>query len=151
MQKSKDTSAKSVEFYLQKENSTLSDLYNKAQIIKGIDQKFKSLIDPSLRDHFELANINTEVAVLIVSNAAWATRFRYNIPKLLDVLNNELNFKAVKTIRIKVKPLTTDKSNTVKKTLSLSKLSAQLLEDNANAIQDPELRDCFLKLSKNYK
>ena len=98
-----------------------------------------------------MANIKAEIAVLFVNSSAWATRLRYNIPTILDALNNNLNFKTIKTIRIKVKHPEITKSSKIKKPLSLSKNTAQLLQDTANDINDPELSNCLIKISKNYK
>ncbi len=128
----------------------IADLCKKAKSIQIIDQKLKTYLDPSLRDHFELANIKTDVATLLVSSSTWATRLRYNIPAILDALNNQLNFTYVKTIRIKVKKILPDNTVLNKKPIFLSKNSAQVLVNVANNFSDPELRACILKLSKNY-
>jgi hypothetical protein len=135
---------------LQNKHYPIADLCNKATSIQKVNQKLKKCLDPSLHNHFELANIKTDVATLLVSSSSWATRLRYNIPTILDALNNQLNFTSVKTIRIKVKK--TVSTNTVlnKKPIPLSKKSAQLLADVANNLNDAELRACILKLSKNY-
>lgn len=150
MQNSENTTARSLKSYLYKKDSPLSDLYKKAQRIQEIDHKLKNHLDPSLRNHFELANIDTDVVVILVNNSAWATRLRYNIPAILDTINNQLNFKTVKTVRIKVKHLVTDNSNSVKHSIHLSKNTALFLEDAAQTISDSELSNCFLKLSKNH-
>ena len=150
MQNSENTT-KPIKLYLNNNNSTFSNLYKKALSIRELDHKLKNLIDPSLRNQFELANINAEIVVILVNNSAWATRLRYNIPVILNVLNNQLNFKNVKTVRIKIKQPISNKSSPVKRTVPLSKNAAQFLEDTANTIDDPDLRNCFLKLSKNHQ
>ena len=130
---------------------TIADLCKKANSIQDVNQKLKECLDPSLRNHFELANINNDSAIIIVSSSTWATRLRYNIPAILNVLNNQLNFTAIKTIRIKVKKVFSDTTTTrLKKPISLSQNSSKILIDVANNFKDPELRECLIKLSKNY-
>jgi hypothetical protein len=127
-----------------------ASLCKKANSIQEINHKLKKYLDPSLHDHFELANIKTDVAILLVNSSNWATRLRYNIPVILDALNNQLNFTSVKTIRIKVKKIIPKKVTLNKKPIPISKKSAQILADVAHNFNDPELRSCLLKLSKNY-
>ncbi len=135
---------------LQDKRYAIADLCKKAKSIQIIDQKLKTYLDPSLHDHFELANIKTDVATLLVSSSTWATRLRYNIPAILNALNNQLNLTTVKTVRIKVKKAISDNTALNKKPIFLSENSAQVLANVANNFSDPELRACILKLSKNY-
>ena len=135
---------------LQDKHSPIADLCKKAIFIQEVDHKLKKILDPSIQDHFVLANIKTDIAILLVSSPAWATRLRYNIPAILNALNNHLNFTSIKTIRIKVKNPIPDNPVSKKKLIYLSDNSAQFLNDVANNFNDPQLRACFLKLSKNH-
>lgn len=135
---------------LQNQRYPIADLCKKANSILKINNELKKCLDPSLQEHFELANIKTDVATLLVCSSTWATRLRYNIPAILNALNNQLNFTSVKTIRIKVKKIIPDNSISKRKPFSLSENSAQFLNDVANNFSDPQLRDCILKLSKNH-
>ncbi len=136
---------------LHDDRSPIAELCKKASSIQDINHQLKKYLDPSLQNHFELANINNAVATLLVSSSSWATRLRYNIPTILDALNNQLNFSSVKTIRIKVKKIISDNTVINKKPIPLSEKSAQVLIDVANNSNDSQLRACFLKLSKNHR
>jgi|TARA_B110000046_G_C12970969_1_gene388910 hypothetical protein len=125
-------------------------LYKRANSIQEIDCSLKKLLDPSLKDKFELANINSDIAVLLVSSSAWATRLRYCTPVIIDVFNNQLNLTSIKTVRIKIKKLEHDNSTSIRKPIYLSNNSAKFLSDVANSFDDPELRKCFLNISKNH-
>jgi len=134
---------------LQGKHSSIADLCKKANSIKEIDSKLKKTLDPSLQDQFELANIKADTAILLVRSSVWATRLRYNIPAILNALNNQLNLTSVKTVRIKVKKSTHQNTILNKKPIYLSDNSAQFLSEIANNFNDPQLQACFLKLSKN--
>ncbi len=129
----------------------IADLCKKAKSIQEIDHNLKKYLDKSLHDHFEVANIKTDSAILLVNSSSWATRLRYNIPAILDALNNHLNFSSIKTITIKVNTLITDNTSKSRPTMTLSKNSAKVLADVANNFNDPQLRECILKISKNYQ
>ena len=136
---------------LKDESLSITELCKKADIIQQIEQKLKECLDPSLHNHFQLANIKTDSVVILVHTSTWATRLRYNIPAILDALNNQLNFTAIKTVRIKVATLTPKNSYKPLEPISLSETSAQILRDIADNFSDSELRECFIKLSKNYR
>ena len=141
----------SIRTLLQNQNSPIADICKKAHSIQEIDHKLKNLLDPSLKDHFELANIKTDIVILLVSSPAWATRLRYNIPAILNALNNQLNFTSVRTIRIKVRKPIPDYPISNNNNIYLSDNSAQFLNEVANNFNDLQLRTCFLKLSKNIR
>ncbi len=132
---------------LNSDNSDLKSLVKKAQAIHDLGQKLQSLVEPALKSRFTLANINNGVATLITDSSAWATRLRYNIPAILDILNNELKLKTVKTIRIKVKPSSLEKNAAHNNRFSISGTSADFLKLTAENIGDREIRDCLLKIA----
>jgi len=134
---------------LNDEHCSFASLYKKANSIQEINRNLKNLLDPSLKNKFELANINADTAILLVSSSAWATRLRYNIPAILYAFNEQLNFTSIKTIRIKVKKPISENPALIKKSIYLSNNSAQFLNDVASSFDDPELRKCFINISKN--
>jgi hypothetical protein len=85
------------------DNSSISELYKKAIFYKKTDTKLKKILNLDFQNHFQLSNIEKNVVTIVVDSSAWATRLRYNIPKILKVMNDQLNFTTIKTIRIKVK------------------------------------------------
>jgi hypothetical protein len=146
-----DNKTLSISELLHDKRYPIADLCNKADSIREMNHRLKKCLDPSLQNHFELANVNADIATLLVSSSSWATRLRYNIPAILDALNNKLNLTSVKTIRIKIKKVIPDNTILNKKPISLSEESAQVLIDVANNFSDPQLRACILKLSKNHQ
>ena len=85
------------------EPSTISNLYKKAIFFKKTDLKLKKHLDLEIQNHFQLSNIENGVATIVTDSSSWATRLRYNIPKILEVMNNQLKLVSIKTVRIKVK------------------------------------------------
>ena len=85
------------------EQLTISNLYKKAIFFKKTDLKLKKFLDLDIQNHFQLSNIEKDVVTIVADSSSYATRLRYNIPIILDVINNQLNLESIKTVRIKVK------------------------------------------------
>ena len=87
---------------------------------------------------------------MITTSPAWATRLRYNIPQILSILRDQLGQTKLKTIRIKIVPVTSFfPVSTIPKPV-LSKNSSELILQTANSIEDENLRNVLLKLSRRY-
>lgn len=145
----KKNNSRSISRLLKDKTLPIAELCNKAHSIQEIDQKLKKCLDPSLHHHFQLANIKTDSVIILVNSSTWATRLRYNIPAILNALNNQLDFTSINTVRIKVKTKNSETLTKPRRQISLSNSSAQILRDVADNFSDPDLRECFIKLSKN--
>lgn len=138
---------KTIATYIKNDQHSCSDLVKKAQTIQQIGKELNAELNPSLRGHCTLANINQDVATLITPSSAWATRLRYNIPEIISILRDKLGQKNLKTIRIKIVPTTSNfPVSTIPKPV-LSKFSADVIQQTALSIDDENLRNVLLKLS----
>ncbi len=144
-----DNAAKSLASILKSDKFDLKSLIKKAQTIHDIEQKLKNKLDNSFSDKFELANITEDVAVLLTTSSAWATRLRYHIPFILNTLNTELNLKRIKTVRIKIAKTEPNTPATITKSNKLSNQSASVLSLAAESIQDEALKQSLLKIAQN--
>ena len=134
-----------------KSHSHLAVLYEKGLTILELDRSLKKHLDPALQKHFELANINKDIAILLADSSTWATRLRYNIPVILDTFNNKLRLNCVTTIRIKVKkPIPSDPVLN-QKPVFITKKTAQYLSDAAKNFNDPRLQSIIKKLSTHHR
>lgn len=141
---------KPIASYIKNDKHSYTNLVKKAQTIQQIGKNLIAELDPSLRDHCTLANIQQDVATLITTSPAWATRLRYNIPQILSILRDQLGQTKLKTIRIKIVPVTSFfPVSTIPKPV-LSKNSSELILQTANSIEDENLRNVLLKLSRRY-
>ncbi len=144
-----ENKTKSISTLLKNKQSPLASLYKKGLSIRDLDVNLKVHLDQTLTKHFELANINKDSVILLANSSAWATRLRYNIPTILNVLHNQLNLTSIKSVRIKIKKSLLDYSIKNKKTFSLSNKSAIFLKNAADNFKDPQIRKQILKLSKH--
>ncbi|MEM6999004.1 MAG: DciA family protein [Pseudomonadota bacterium] len=142
---------KTIASYLKNDQHSYTNLVKKAQTIQQIGKKLIAELDPALRNNCTLANINQDVATIITPSSVWATKLRYSIPQILTILRDNLGQKKLKTIRIKIVPVTTYfPASGIPKPM-LSKSSSDFIKQTANSIDDEDLRDVLLRLSSRNK
>ncbi len=146
-----NSKCRTIESLVAKESSPLQNLVKKAQRIQQLGQKLETHLDPSLQGNFTLANIHEGVATIMADSSAWATRLRYQIPVILDVLTNQLGQNHVKTVRIKIAHQHQNERTKDKQTISLSSEAASYLTRTADAFGDSPIRDSLLKIASNQK
>lgn len=146
-----DKESRTITSLVSTESSPLQTLVKKAQRIQQLGQKLETRLDPSLQGNFTLANINEGVATILADSSAWATRLRYQIPVILDVLNNQLGQHHVSTVRIKITRQNQETTTVKKKEISISSETANYLTQTADAFGDGPIRDSLLKIARNRK
>jgi len=133
----------------------LNNLCTHAKGIYALNEKLQKYLDPSLRSHCTVANYSDETLTVNAETSAWASKLRYCVPDILNYAKHECGLTRLKSVRIKVSPshnksVRSNLSSTrsVKKA-SLSKKSADFIENVATSIKDPALRKSILKISKH--
>jgi hypothetical protein len=148
---SPDQNAKHIDSLLNLDNAALKKLIKKAKIIQQSGQQLESILDPSFQGHYQLANINQDVATIIAESSAWATRLRYNIPSILDAFNNQMGLKSVRTVRIKIAPVQSTSMTASKKTKQkISHKTASFLKQTAESFSDKELSEIFSRIAQHH-
>lgn len=128
-------------------NYTLSPYMDKANSLCKLNLKW-SAINARWGYDCTIANFDKGILTLSASNASWATRIRYTLPQIKEVLLNDQDFKSLKKIRCKV----LGESNFVRKEEakvkpSLSPLAAPSLIQAANNVKNHNLETALRKLA----
>ncbi len=133
----------------------LNNLYTHAKGIYALNEKLQKHLDPSLSSHCTVANYSDETLTVNAETSAWASKLRYCVPDILNYAKHECGLTRLKSVRIKVSPIQNKTSqsdfsctHSVRKA-SLSKKSADFIENVATSIKDPALRKSILKISKH--
>lgn len=125
-------------------------LYDHARHLIEIQSVLKTILPAPINQHITVANLNEDALILHVDSAAWAARLRFHIPEILSRLNTRHTGKRIKTITPRIIPNPGHKPDAGKtKHVSISAQTARFLQNVAASIDDPELRDTFLKLSRH--
>ena len=135
---------------LKNKNSALGRLYLHVRYLTLLEKKLCLFLDSPLNTHCSVANVTNDTLVLHSDSAAWAAKLRYNIPAILNYMQNECNLTTLKTIRIKIKlPENHQRSVPARKKPILSKASAHFINQAAATMSDDDLRLSLLKLAKH--
>lgn len=86
-------------------NRNLQYLQARVEYLQKTDLLLRSHLDSSLREHCRIANIRDNILVIFVESSAWAARFRFCIPTLLEKLKSEPELQGLKSVQVRVNPL----------------------------------------------
>lgn len=102
-------------------------------------------------EHCHLANYHQGRLVLIIDNAHWATRLRYQQNQLVSRLCQHVEFKNLQRIQLKIRPSSAfnDAIDKKKPRLEISAQAGQAINNCAETIEDPKLRAALERLARN--
>lgn len=83
-------------------DSTLSALLRRARELSSLETLVRSWLPPALAPHVRVAALREGTLVLAVDSAAWATRLRYEIPRLVECAQANDATRAVTQVRIRM-------------------------------------------------
>ena len=106
----------------------------------------RALLDDEIAPHAYVANLKGDLMTIYVSNAAWATRLRFDVPRLLEELTRLEDFRDVTDIRIKAQALPKLSPPTAKK-VDRDAPPKELIEALANDTEDKDLRTALNRLA----
>jgi len=132
---------------LKADTSIIGRFIQHIEFLKGLEQKLLSFLAPPLNTHCTIANYASDTLVLHTDAPAWASRIRYNTPRILLFLQNECGLAALKTIRIKVMPSPFPYVRSPDKSWKLDERTASLIRQAAATITDESLRQSLQKIS----
>ena len=131
-------------------HSVLGKLCQHAEYLAHLENQLCLFLDSPLNSHCNVANYLNDTLVLHSDSAAWAAKLRYNIPAILNFMQNECNLNTLKTIRIKIKlPDNTTQPVPNRKISAISRAAALLINQSAATMTDNDLRSSLLNLVKN--
>jgi hypothetical protein len=85
-------------------SSSLGATLNHARLLLKVQRLLADSVDPSLADHFQVANLRQNRLILLAPNASWATRLRMETQGLLQTLRRA-GFAELADIEVRVAPL----------------------------------------------
>lgn len=114
--------------------------------LKQLNTAVHALLPESCRAHCRVANVRDGVLALAADTPAWAARLRFHGPHLRRSLERQTTLQ-VDDIRVLVVPRENRMERSRMARPDLSRKSAGLLRDTAEAMDDPLLRTALLRLA----
>lgn len=140
--------------YAKQSKSLLTDitpikqLMIKASYLNRLQQYVNLYLSQIMQENCSVASFQNNVLTLLAHNAQWATRLRYQQNKLKQQLQNHPEFSHIQKIIIKVMPPLPKESEThYNRTISTK--SAKILNETADNINHPILKEALARLAKH--
>lgn len=148
----KDDSKKATDF-LEGKNASMQTILFKVQLLKKLNAQFVKYIDANITEYCQVANRVGSKLIIVAANGSIATQLRFESADLLRKFRADAVLGNITQIEIKVRPTTTYSTPKIKarKVAPLSKDTAQLIDDIAESIDDPRLKQAMKRIARYTK
>lgn len=130
-------------------NSELEVLVTHARQLRRLQAKYQDTVSENLANKCQVANFRNGILTLSCQSSAWATRAKMEKIQILDALRKSEAFPYLEEIEFLTRPAPQPsdyKENFVD--IAMSSESAKAITAMANSLEDPDLREALLRLSK---
>jgi hypothetical protein len=83
-------------------DSTLAGLLRRARELESLETLVRAWLPPALAPHVRVAALREDTLVLAVDSPAWATRLRYECPRIVDSARGHAATRGVNNVKIRV-------------------------------------------------
>lgn len=106
-----------------------------------------NLLPVDLAIHCHVLNLRNGSLIIACDSTVWATRLRYQIPALLETLRRDAGLSDLVDIQIRVQPAEQPPMQRPKHHATLSGNAAYCVQQCAESISDPALRQALERLA----
>lgn len=131
-------------------NFQLQRLVKQAKRHAALQQALQQQLAPNAREFCFLASWRNQIVTILITNAMWATRLRFQQTQLLASLQKTPEFMGALRINFKIMP-NTDSHLPKKPLLTLSEGAASIIQAGAQTIHDETLRNALERLAERAK
>ena len=122
----------------------------KALELKRLNHAVKISLPLDCHDHLEIADIRDNQLIILTDSPVWQTRLRMYSHTILEALHQHAGVKLNRvTLRLSPKKRVIPEKPPIFRTLS--EKNANLIQQTANCINDPDLQAALLNLARRTK
>ena len=137
---------------LRAQKGNVAELVTQARQLGHLSDIIQAMLDPSLADHCHLAHFDGSRMVLVADSPAWATRLRFSVDTLVSQLKQYSNkFHGLSKIEVAVRPELPGQPQPDVVIRTISAEATQYIEESAQGIDDPELKQALQRLAQRQK
>ena len=125
-------------------------ILRKAHELQKIGQAIKVSLPLDCHSHLDVVGIRENELILLTDSPVWQTRLRMFSQTILEALHQHAGITLTR-IKIRLAPPTRAIEPYTPPKRTLSNESALVIDQTANCISDPALREAMLRLSKKAK
>lgn len=127
------------------QESNFARMMSHVRVLNRLDHILKSVIDPNLANHCQVAEYHDQLLILVCSNATFATRIRMISQQLLDSFKEE-GVVGIARIDIRIAPVNRPQPD-IRKKRNLSPAALKALGRFASDSGDAEIQAVFDKIN----
>lgn len=127
----------------------LHRLLKQAEQLSRLQELVYLYLAPAARDQLQLGNYVEGTLSLIVSDAGWATRLRYQQERLMAQLRQHSEFAGLQRVRIRVRPAGQPTDTAGETRRYLSETASEQIRQDAAHVTDPQLKAALERLAGN--
>lgn len=151
-----NTSSKKANTFLLTENRDLKFVFSKIRQLDQLNRHVAVHLDPPIRDYCQAANVIGGKLILIVANGSIATQIRYQTTDLIKKFALDPALHDIRDIHCKVRPAPTSTASrpVYRKSKRMEPISSEtstIINDIAEGIEDPKLREIMQRIAKRTK
>lgn len=134
------------------QQSGLHGLLEHARLVGQLQHVLHACLPAAAAAHCHLADYSQGRLLIIIDNAHWATRMRYQQDQLAQRLRRHNEFADLRQIQFRVRPgaqFASTEQNASKARKQISAKARESIRDCADAISDQALREALLRLIRD--
>ena len=131
-------------------NKLGQQILKKAKQLRHLNQAVKASVPTDCREHMEIAGIRDKQLIILTDSAVWQTRLRLYSQTMLEALHQHSGIK-LNQVKLRLNPPKRFVPEEPTEQRILSPESADVIEQMANCITDPDLQLALHKLSQKAK
>lgn len=124
-----------------------SSLTAQVRQLAVLEQQVRTCLPADLAEHFQVAGLRDGCLRLATDSPAWAARLRFQAPRLVQQLTLQ-GTTGLRSVQVRIIPPSKQPMPPVRK-VHLAAENALLLEQTAQAIEDPELAQALRRLARH--
>jgi len=128
---------------------SLGSLLTRSRFLQQLTRTVHPYLDPTLKNHCQVANFRDNVLVLQVNTPARSTRLRYQVPELINALRQVPELSGLRKIDIHIAPVDQVSTPVLNVRPSPSGQTISVINETANQLNDDGLKAALLRLSRN--
>lgn len=132
-------------------NQELRSLFQRANLHGKLQSILQQCLPAAAAKHCHLGNFTADQLTLVVDNAHWATRLRYQQEQLLERLRQHQEFAGLHSLRLQVRPAQdlNQAPMPASKRQEISEQAREIISSCADIITDEKLRAAMQRLASN--
>lgn len=124
-----------------------SSLSAQVRQLAAFERQVKGCLPADLAEHCQVAGLRDGCLRLATDSPAWAARLRFQAPRLVQQLTHQ-GATGLRSVQVRIIPPTKQPMPPARKA-HLATENAQLLEQTAEAIEDPGLAQALRRLARH--